>query len=184
LKKLAVGLKGYNITIQLGSFKEPGAFNGKGHLLWVGASTGEERFATAIKAMHTMLDVVRIKHVVFESPGTAHESQTSLQHARVNVAVRTAVSTQTRADDSDASFHATGENDDGCDLIRLRGCRPSELDPKKSARSRPSLTRVLSLRAAEPAITRMDARRKLLLFRDPPEKVRELRPLRLVKGGA
>jgi hypothetical protein len=55
---------------------------------------------------------------------------------------------------------------------------------KKAARSRPSLTRVLSLRAAESAITRMDARRKLLLFRDPPEKVRELRPLRLVKGGA
>jgi hypothetical protein len=168
----------------LGAFKDPGAFNAKVHLLWLGAGTGEECFATAIKAMHTMLDVVRIKHVVFESPGTAHESQTSLQHARVNVAVRTAVSTQTRADDSDASFHATRENDDGCDLIRLRGCQPSRLAKKKAARSRPSLTRVLSLRAAESAITRMDARRKLLLFRDPPEKVRELRPLRLVKGGA
>jgi hypothetical protein len=68
--------------------------------------------------------------------------------------------------------------------LQLRGCQPSRLAKKKAARSGPSLTRVLSLRAAESAITRMDARRKLLLFRDPPEKVRELRPLRLVKGGA
>jgi hypothetical protein len=75
LKKLAVGLKGYNITIQLGSFKEPGAFNGKGHLLWVGASTGEERFATAIEAIHTKFDVAGIKHAVFKSPGPAYESQ-------------------------------------------------------------------------------------------------------------
>jgi hypothetical protein len=75
LKKLAVGLKGYNITIQLGSFKEPGAFNGKGHLLWVGASTGEERFATAIEAIHMKFDVAGIKHAVFKSPGPAYESQ-------------------------------------------------------------------------------------------------------------
>ena len=59
-----------------GAFKAADAFNGKVHLLWLGAGTGEERFAAAIKSMHTKLDAAGLKHVVFESPGTAHEWQT------------------------------------------------------------------------------------------------------------
>jgi enterochelin esterase-like enzyme len=58
------------------AFKDAAAFNAKVHLLWLGAGTGEERFAAAIKAMHSKLDASGIKHVVFESPGTAHEWQT------------------------------------------------------------------------------------------------------------
>jgi enterochelin esterase-like enzyme len=58
------------------AFKDAAAFNSKARLLWLGAGSGEERFATAIKSMHTKLDAAGIKHVVFESPGTAHEWQT------------------------------------------------------------------------------------------------------------
>jgi enterochelin esterase family protein len=59
-----------------GAFKDASAFNGKVHLLWLGAGTGEERFATLIRAMHESLEKAGIKHAVFESPGTAHEWQT------------------------------------------------------------------------------------------------------------
>ena len=52
-----------------GAFKEPDAFNAKVHLLWLGAGTGEERFATAMRAMHTKLDAAGIKNIVFESQG-------------------------------------------------------------------------------------------------------------------
>jgi enterochelin esterase-like enzyme len=59
-----------------GAFNDPSAFNEKVHLLWLGAGTGEERFATAVRKMHEALDKAEIKHVVFESPGTSHEWQT------------------------------------------------------------------------------------------------------------
>lgn len=59
-----------------GAFADAAAFNGKVRLLWLGAGSAEERFATAIKQMHTSLDQAGIRHVVFESPGTAHEWQT------------------------------------------------------------------------------------------------------------
>jgi enterochelin esterase-like enzyme len=70
-------LNGFDLaTSYNGAFKDAAAFNSKVHLLWLGAGSGEERFASAIKAMHTKLDAASIKHVVFESPGTAHEWQT------------------------------------------------------------------------------------------------------------
>src|SRR5262249_38325689 len=59
-----------------GAFKDPAAFNEKVRLLWLGAGSGEERFAAAVNAVHKALDEAGIKHVVFESPGTAHEWQT------------------------------------------------------------------------------------------------------------
>jgi enterochelin esterase-like enzyme len=59
-----------------GAFKDRDAFNASVHLLWLGAGTGEERFATAMKAMHAKLDAAGVKNVVFESQGTAHEWQT------------------------------------------------------------------------------------------------------------
>jgi enterochelin esterase-like enzyme len=45
-------------------------------LLWLGAGSAEERFGAAIQAIHAALDQAGVKHVVFTSPGTAHEWQT------------------------------------------------------------------------------------------------------------
>jgi enterochelin esterase-like enzyme len=63
-------------TSSKGAFKDAAAFNQKVHLLWLGAGTGEERFAALIKAMHDSLERAGIKHVTIELPGTAHEWQT------------------------------------------------------------------------------------------------------------
>ncbi len=59
-----------------GAFKDPAAFNGKVHLLWLGCGSGEERFARSVHAMHAALEQAGVKHVTFDSPGTAHEWQT------------------------------------------------------------------------------------------------------------
>ncbi len=59
-----------------GVFTDAGAFNSKVRLLWLGAGAAEERFATAIQQMHQTLDQAGIRHVIYESPGTAHEWQT------------------------------------------------------------------------------------------------------------
>jgi len=59
-----------------GVFADVAAFNREVRLLWLGAGSAEERFATAVKQMHETLDQAGIRHVVFESPGTAHQWQT------------------------------------------------------------------------------------------------------------
>jgi enterochelin esterase-like enzyme len=59
-----------------GAYSNPAAFNAKVRLLWLGSGTAEERFHDAVQKMHERLDGAGIKHVVFESPGTAHEWQT------------------------------------------------------------------------------------------------------------
>ena len=59
-----------------GVFADAAAFNKKVKLLWLGAGTAETRFADGLKAMHTALDKAGVKHVAFESEGTAHEWQT------------------------------------------------------------------------------------------------------------
>jgi enterochelin esterase-like enzyme len=59
-----------------GVFRDAAAFNAKVHLLWLGAGTAEQPFAASVKAMHESFDKAGIKHVVFESHGTAHEWQT------------------------------------------------------------------------------------------------------------
>jgi enterochelin esterase family protein len=70
-------LGGFDIkTTYSGAFKDSGPFNEKVHLLWLGAGTGETLFARATRSMHEALEKRGIKHVVFESPGTAHEWQT------------------------------------------------------------------------------------------------------------
>ena len=70
-------LSGFDLkTAYDGAFANTQSFNGKVRLLWLGAGSAEERFATAIKRMHETLDQAGIRHVVFESPGTAHEWQT------------------------------------------------------------------------------------------------------------
>jgi enterochelin esterase family protein len=63
-------------TAANGAFSDPAAFHAKVRLLWLGAGTAEERFVGAVRQMHESLDGAGIRHVVFESPGTAHEWQT------------------------------------------------------------------------------------------------------------
>jgi enterochelin esterase-like enzyme len=59
-----------------GAFSDRASFEAKVRLFWIGSGTGEERFLALVKKMHESLDATGIKHVVFESPGTAHEWQT------------------------------------------------------------------------------------------------------------
>jgi enterochelin esterase family protein len=59
-----------------GVFADPATFNRVVRLLWLGAGSAEERFATAVKQMHAALEQAGIRHCVYESPGTAHEWQT------------------------------------------------------------------------------------------------------------
>ena len=63
--------KSYN-----GVFADVAAFNKKVHLLWLGAGTAEESHVVSSKAAHEALGKAGIKHVLFLSPGTAHEWQT------------------------------------------------------------------------------------------------------------
>jgi enterochelin esterase family protein len=60
-----------------GVMKDAEAFNKKVKLLWVGVGTKEpERMYTGIQGFHEALEKAGIKHVYWESPGTAHEWQT------------------------------------------------------------------------------------------------------------
>jgi enterochelin esterase-like enzyme len=59
-----------------GAFRDTAAFNKKVRLLWLGAGTAETRFAAGVQSMHKALEGAGIRHVVFESQGTAHEWQT------------------------------------------------------------------------------------------------------------
>ncbi len=57
-------------TTYNGAFANPADFNKKVKLLWMGIGTAE---GMGMKALHEALDKTGIKHVYFESPGTAHE---------------------------------------------------------------------------------------------------------------
>ena len=60
-----------------GELSDAAAFAKKVHLLWLGVGTDEpERMHTGIVALHNALDEAGIKHIFYESPGTAHEWQT------------------------------------------------------------------------------------------------------------
>jgi enterochelin esterase family protein len=64
--------KSYN-----GVFNDPAAFNKKVKLVWVGIGTAEPKnMRDGIVAFHEALEKAGIKHVFYESPGTAHEWQT------------------------------------------------------------------------------------------------------------
>jgi enterochelin esterase-like enzyme len=70
-------LGGFNVaTSYNGAFRDAAAFNKKVRLLWLGAGSAEKRFADSVESMHRSLDRAGIKHVVVQSPGTAHEWQT------------------------------------------------------------------------------------------------------------
>ncbi|HEY1209327.1 MAG TPA: alpha/beta hydrolase-fold protein [Terracidiphilus sp.] len=60
-----------------GAMADPDAFAKRVHLLWIGVGTEEPAMMHAgIVKLHTSLDDAKIKHVFYESPGTAHEWQT------------------------------------------------------------------------------------------------------------
>jgi enterochelin esterase-like enzyme len=60
-----------------GALSDPAAFNKKVHLVWLGVGTAEpERMHTGLTNFSAFLDQAGIKHVFYESPGTAHEWQT------------------------------------------------------------------------------------------------------------
>jgi enterochelin esterase-like enzyme len=57
-----------------GALSDAAAFNKKIKLVWVGVGTAEpERLTAGIKALHAALEKAGIKHIFYESPGTAHE---------------------------------------------------------------------------------------------------------------
>ena len=57
-----------------GLLKKPAEFNKQVHLFYV--SMGSKEGATTGRSIHEELDKAGIKHVYYESPGTAHEFQT------------------------------------------------------------------------------------------------------------
>jgi enterochelin esterase family protein len=60
-----------------GALADPAAFAKKVHLLWLGVGTEEPAMMHAgLERLHTSLVEASIKHVFYESPGTAHEWQT------------------------------------------------------------------------------------------------------------
>jgi len=60
-----------------GVWADPVAFNNQMKLVYVSTGTAEpERMYNTVKTFHDALDKANIKHVYYESPGTAHEWQT------------------------------------------------------------------------------------------------------------
>jgi enterochelin esterase family protein len=72
------GNKGLDPKTDLhGALADPDAFARRVHLLWIGVGTEEPAMMHAgIERLHKSLDEAHIKHIYFESPGTAHEWQT------------------------------------------------------------------------------------------------------------
>ena len=70
-------LRNFDVKTSMnGVLNDAPAFNKRVRLLWIGSGTGETAIHDAASQLHTSLDAAGIKHVVFESPGTAHEWQT------------------------------------------------------------------------------------------------------------
>jgi enterochelin esterase-like enzyme len=60
-----------------GAFADPKGFNSKVNVFFVGIGTNEpDRMRIGVLAFHHALDQAGVKHVFYESPGTAHEWQT------------------------------------------------------------------------------------------------------------
>jgi enterochelin esterase-like enzyme len=60
-------------TAHGGVMADPEAFNRRVRVLWLGIGTAEGRMYEGIKNYHEALEKAGIKHVYYESPGTAHE---------------------------------------------------------------------------------------------------------------
>lgn len=64
-------------TAYNGALADPAAFAKRVHLLWLGVGTEEPaRMHDGLERLHKSLEEANIKHVFYESPGTAHEWQT------------------------------------------------------------------------------------------------------------
>jgi enterochelin esterase-like enzyme len=64
-------------TFYDGVLADPDAFNKRVHVLWLGVGTTEgDRMRNGVRNFHDGLTTAGIKHVYYESPGTAHEWQT------------------------------------------------------------------------------------------------------------
>jgi enterochelin esterase family protein len=60
-----------------GVLNDSAAFNKRVKLVWLGIGTAEpERMYKSVNTFHQVLDQAGIKHIYYESPGTAHEWQT------------------------------------------------------------------------------------------------------------
>jgi enterochelin esterase-like enzyme len=72
------GFGGVNLkTDYHGVFLDPAAFNKNVHVFFVGIGTVEpERMRAGVLSFHEALDTAGVKHIFYESPGTAHEWQT------------------------------------------------------------------------------------------------------------
>ncbi|MGA9668635.1 MAG: alpha/beta hydrolase-fold protein [Terracidiphilus sp.] len=72
------GNKGLDPKTDLhGVLADPEAFAKQVHLLWIGIGTDEPAMMHAgIEKLHSSLVDAKIKHIYYESPGTAHEWQT------------------------------------------------------------------------------------------------------------
>ena len=70
-------LRNFDVKTSMnGALTDAAAFNKRVRLLWIGAGTGETAIHEAATKLHASLEAAGIKHVVFESAGTAHEWQT------------------------------------------------------------------------------------------------------------
>jgi enterochelin esterase family protein len=67
-------------TAYNGVFKNSAEFNQRVHLLWIGAGTAEARLMESLKASDELLTKRGVKHVIFTSPGTAHEWHSWRRH--------------------------------------------------------------------------------------------------------
>jgi len=64
-------------TVYNGLFTDVNAFNKKVNLVWVEIGTAEpENMYKNVNGFHQSLTKIGVKHVYYESPGTAHEWQT------------------------------------------------------------------------------------------------------------
>lgn len=64
-------------TAYSGAFADPATFNKKVNVFFVGIGTAEpERMRTGVLSFHKALEQAGVKHIFYESPGTAHEWQT------------------------------------------------------------------------------------------------------------
>ena len=70
-------LRNFDVKTSMnGVLTDAATFNKRVRLFWIGSGTGETAIHDAASQLHTSLDAAGITHVVFESPGTAHEWQT------------------------------------------------------------------------------------------------------------
>jgi enterochelin esterase family protein len=70
-------LRNFDVKTSMnGVLTDAAAFNKRVKLFWIGSGTGEAAINGAASQLHSALEGAGIRHVMFESQGTAHEWQT------------------------------------------------------------------------------------------------------------